>query len=416
MPTVSTPSIDALAGSGVRFSNTFCVAPQCSPSRATIYTGRYPHSNGVMGLAHAGFAWDLNPDERHLSNILRSKGWYCVLVGTQHETHDPQRMEYERIVMADVPSCVAVADDAARVISERAGAPEPLYLQVGFLEPHRPFDLFGTPPHDELGVTVPDYLVDEPSAREEFAAFQGAVRKVDGAVGRIIEALESAGARDETIVVFTTDHGIPFPRAKCSLYDPGLEVCLVLSAPGRGWNDGSTRPELLSNLDLLPTILELCGLEIPSNVQGRSFAALVHGREYTERTEIFAEMTYHDYYDPRRCVRTADHKLILNFSNAPFFMDPSQSWRPGTTAKHPPGRGFHELVELYDLREDALEFSNVADDPTLAGVRAELLGRLRDWMITTGDPLLDGIPPSPMHLDAVAELAAERPSHATTSP
>lgn len=403
--TVASPHIDALAASGVRFADVFCVAPQCSPSRSTIYTGRYPHSNGVMGLAHAGFAWEYHPGERHLSNLLGAAGWTCVLVGVQHETRDPERMEYERIVMADVPSCVAVAEDAARVIAGHASE-RPLYLQVGFLEPHRPFDLFGIEPDDSLGITVPDYLVDEPGAREEFAGFQGAVRKLDRAVARIVEALEDAGFRDDTLIVFTTDHGIPFPRAKCSLYDPGLEVCLVLSWPGAGWPAGSVRTELISNLDLAPTILDLCRVDAPADVQGRSFAGLLAGQPYEPRAEVFAELTYHDYFDPRRCIRTRDHKLIVNFSNAPFFMDPSQSWRPKTTPRHPPLPAFHDLVELYDLRADPLEFDNLAGRPELAPVQAELTARLREQMAATGDPLLDGIPPSPMHRSAIAVLQA----------
>src|SRR5205085_1510747 len=111
---------------------------------------------------------------------------------------------------------------------------------------------------------------------------------------------------------------------------------------------------MISNVDYLPTILEACGVAVPSHVQGRSFAPLLDGEPYEPRAEIFAEMTYHDFYDPRRCIRTATHKLIVNFSNAKFFMDPSQSWRPKTITKHPedPANAFHPQTELYDLVAD----------------------------------------------------------------
>lgn len=406
--TVNSPNLDRLAREGVRFSSSFCVAPSCSPSRATIYTGRYPHSNGVMGLCHSNFAWDLHPTERHLAGILAEAGYRTVLIGVQHETRRPEDMGWQEILGG--LDAGEVAEDAVRWLCNTGTREQPFYAQIGFFEPHRLFHTFGPDPDDSLGVTVPPWLVDEPSARAEFAGYQGAIRKMDAAVGRVLAALDNLGLDGNTLVIFTTDHGMPFPRAKCSLYDPGISVALIMRWPSRGWAGGKVFTEMVSNVDYLPTILEAVGVPIPKNVQGRSFAPLLDAREYAPRTEIFAEMTYHDYFDPRRCIRTPTHKLIANFSTAYFFMDPSQTWRPATITAHPeePAWAYHPHIELYDLQADPLEFNNLAESPEHADLRDELASRLLAWMEDTHDPLLHGPPASPHHLATIEKLRSAR--------
>jgi arylsulfatase A-like enzyme len=163
---------------------------------------------------------------------------------------------------------------------------------------------------------------------------------------------------------------------------------------------------MVPHIDILPTLLETCGVAVPAVVQGRSFAPLLNGTGYTPRDHFFAEMTYHDYYDPMRCIRTETHKLIVYFCYNVGFMDPSQSWRPKTITKVPPepANSRHALVELYDLEADPLEHHNLANDAAHAATRDDLLRRLYAWMVETNDPLLQGIPPSPMHLRALETL------------
>jgi arylsulfatase A-like enzyme len=198
---------------------------------------------------------------------------------------------------------------------------------------------------------------------------------------------------------------MPYPRAKCSLYEAGLATALFMRWPRGGWTAGRVAPELISNVDILPTLLELAGAPCPANVQGQSFLQLLAGGA-GGRAELFGEMTYHDYCDPRRSLRTARHKLIANFTTAPGFMDPSQQWRPKTLTVHPrePAFDYHPPVELYDLAKDPLERRNLAAAPEHAAVRAHLLRRLHEWMRETEDPLLNGIPTPPMHLWAMNAL------------
>lgn len=423
-PTVRSPHLDAFAEQGVRFANSYCTAPQCSPSRASIFTGRYPHNNGVMGLCHANFAWDLHPDERHLAQILKdadrkgaSAGYATEAVGIIHETRSgPARCGYENHE-GKAHASAAVNAAIERLDHLTHNEDRPFFLSVGTIEPHRlrtegEEDYIGFltrefGPDTALGVHVPGYLRDTEGTRAELAELQGSIHYLDAQFGRLMAAVRELGLEDDTLVIFTTDHGYAMPRAKCSLYDPGLAVAFMLRLPSRkGWHGGLVKDEMISNVDYLPTLLELLGIPIPGNVQGRSFAPLLDGAPFEPRTEIFGEISHHDYYDPRRCIRTATHKLIVNFSSAPFFMDPSQSWRPRSDTVVPENNAlaYHEAVELYDLREDPWESNDLAEDAAHAPLRKQLLARLHRHLRETGDPILEGAITPPLHRKALRIL------------
>lgn len=421
--TVSTPNYDLFAAEGLRFVRAYCTQPGCSPARASLFTGRYPHCNGVMGLTHGEFAWDLHPGERHLAQVLREAGYATAAVGVIHETSSgSERCGYESF---DKPSRVAGAVNAAIArLKKMQQSGKPFFLCVGTVEPHRlpypqpvaptglPGDsLFPGPhlkPDDSLGVDVPPWLHDTPGTRSELAGLQGAVRHVDEQLGRLLAAVKELGLYDNTLVVVTTDHGIAMPRAKCSVYEPGVLVALMMRFPGRpGWSGGAAREELVSTMDVFPTILDFVGLPIPANVQGRSLAPLLDGKAFEPRRELFTELTYHDYYDPRRAIRTETHKLIVNFTTAPAFMDPSQTWRPLSEPVTPPNHAmaYHPPVELFDLKNDPWEQKDLANDPKLAEVKRDLLRSLHEHMVATGDPILQGAVTSPHHLKAAALLS-----------
>jgi len=408
--TVASPHLDRFASEGVLFANSFCTAPQCSPSRASLFTGRYPHNNGVMGLCHAEFAWDLNAGELHLAQMLNDAGYTTEAVGVIHETRSgAQRCGYK-----SHSGKSKVSEMATEVIGrlERLARDKdrPFFLYGGCIEPHRrrskgETDYMGflSPefaPDETLGVEIPGFLRDTAGTRAELAELQGAVRHVDTHVGRVFRALADLGLEHNTLAVFTTDHGYAMPRAKCSLYDPGIAVALLLRLPSRrGWHGGVAKREMVSNMDVLPTLLELTGCAVPGTVQGRSFAALLDGGDYAPREEVFAEISHHDYYDPRRCVRTGRHKLIVNFSSAPFFMDPSQSWRPRSDTVVPENHAlaYHACLELYDLEKDPWELKNLAEAPGYQQTRQDLLARLRDHLVRTNDPILEGAITPPLH-------------------
>jgi N-sulfoglucosamine sulfohydrolase len=421
VPTVRTPNFDRLAANGVRFEQAYCTAPQCSCSRAAMFTGRYPHATGVLGLTHGTFAWDMDAGERLIGQVLQEIGYATVLLGIHHETRQgPAEHVAARCGMDEVlPPATAevLVDQAIQRIDRFSSDAQPFYIQIGFHEPHRikasnePETVMGfigdeIEPDDELGIHVPPYLLDDDGTRTELAELQGAIHAADLQIGRLLEHLDQSGLTTSTLVIATTDHGIAMPRAKCTLYDPGIEAALIMRLPARGWSDGRTIRELVSNVDLFPTMVELAGLPVDAHVHGRSLRPLLDGDPYVPHKHVFSELTYHDYYDPRRAIRTATHKLIVNFSAAPSLMNPTQSWQPRSRPATPanPATDFHAPIELYDLTTDPDEQTNLATDESQASVRDDLLTRLHDWMQDTSDPLLDGPVRSPSHDRAIEML------------
>lgn len=405
--TVNSPALDALAATGVKLDLAFCTAPQCSPSRASLHAGRYPHAAGVLGLAHPPFDWRLPPQERHLAHLLKERGYATALVGMQHLIAHGRAEElgYERVLpVAPAPEA---AEAAVALLRELAGD-RPFYLEVGFEEPHRPYDFGGARPDDSLGIEVPSYLPDGPEARQDLAAFQGAIRAMDAGVGRVLGGLRELGLEDDTWIIFTADHGAALPRAKGTLYDPGIEVALLMRRPAGGVNGGRSFGELISNVDVVPTLLDGLGLPPPDNLHGRSFWPLLRDAPYRPRAEVFAEKTFHTAYEPMRGVRTATHKYIVNLEvgtavdvpadvrESPVY--PLLIQKLGRVRDH---------VELYDLTTDPWERTNIAGQPEQAEVEADLRRRLLDWMHETQDPLLHGPVASPYYREALRRLRSE---------
>ena len=410
---VETPNLDGLAADGVRFENHFCTAPQCSPSRASMMTGTYPHENGVMGLAHMG--WELDSDWMTLPKHLREAGYSTHLLGFQHEVPDnPERLGYET-AHTETERALELVDVVDAFLDDREDD-RPFFVSLGIEEPHRPFrreylddEVYEASDPDD--VEPFPYLPDHPGVREDIAALQALTTEtLDTAFGEIRDLIREAGIAEETLVVFTTDHGLAMPRAKGTCYDAGLETALLMHQPGR-IEGGDTRDELVSNVDLLPTLLDLVGLEPPAGVTGRSFAPLLRDEPYVERDRVFGEMTWHDRYNPMRAIRTRRFKYVRNFSVLP------RVFVPLDVVPTPSGRAVHEefhaedrpAEELYDLEADPHEQHNLASDrafyepesagsgpdPEYVDVLEALRGRLERWMERTDDPLLDGPVPYP---------------------
>ena len=398
---VSTSTIDSLAKEGILFNNAFATSPGCSPSRAALATGRYPHNTGVLGLAHAHFGWQLDKNIPHIAKYLSNNGYKTMLFGLQHVTYQEKSLGFNSIFPER--SADEVIKNIRKKINEKLSN-KPFYAEINFFEPHRPFDFGGVKPFKSKGVFIPKYIPTNQHSKIEFAAMQGAIKKMDESILQIIKILKKKNLYENTVIIFTSDHGIPFPRAKGTLYDSGIETSLILHYPKLKLKNKKIN-ELISNIDILPTLLDLAKVKKSKKIQGKSFYKLLYNKKYIENKYIFAEKTYHEGFDPIRCVRNKDYKLIINFDSDRTIRVPSDIMNGGTYQSMI-GKliNVRERYELYNIKKDKYERKNLANNKKYKKVRQKLIKEIMLWMKSTKDPLLFKQIKSPFFLDTIKEL------------
>jgi arylsulfatase A-like enzyme len=386
-PGVSSPRMDQLAAEGILFTRAHATAPLCSPSRGSLFTGRYPQSNGLVGLAHHG--WEYRAGVRTLAHILSEYGWYTALFGMQHETSYPVRLGFEEFDVSN-SYCEYVVDRATQWLADPPR--QPFLLTTGFFETHRPYPRDRYEPADADAVTVPDYLPATPEIRQDLAEFYGSIAVADAAVGQILDKLEQTGLDRTTWVVFTTDHGPALPRAKSTLYDAGTGIAMILRPPTAAGQQPKVYNELFSGVDLVPTLLDILAVDLPAEVDGMSHARNLLNNARSDkpvRTEVYTAKTYHDSFDPIRAIRTKEYSYIENYASRPL-LD-----LPWDIAESAPGRVLAPLVhwprperELYDLLEDPTESHNLLGPEVTDNadaIASDLALLLDDWRQKTND-------------------------------
>lgn len=402
---LSTPNLDQIADKGVKFTNYFCTAPQCSPSRGSIMTSKFPHQNGLMGLVNRG--WTLPEEQKTLPMYLKQNGYTTHLIGLHHVSRNPLTLGYDTItdrffskkgIEIDVLyNCKLVEEESFKFFDTHKNDDIPFYLSIGVEEVHRPFKIWADPVEQD-SVKVPPFLPDNEMIRKELAEYYGAINRVDITIGRIINKLQETGLKENTLFIFTTDHGSPFPRAKCTLYDPGIKTILIMYQPESSlFSGGKVIESLLSNVDYLPTLLDHIGAKIPEDIEGKSILPILKDEKEEIRTQIFAEKTFHELYDPIRGIRTHKYKYIRNFEKLetlyqiplPMLMAPSGKFIKNSYEKP------RMDEELYDLEKDPNERINLIENPKYKDIALTLKSKLLDWMKTTQDPILKGkiLPP-----------------------
>jgi arylsulfatase A-like enzyme len=386
-PDVASPRLDQLAAEGILLTRAHATAPLCSPSRGSLFTGRYPQSNGLLGLAHHG--WEYRADVRTLPHILSEAGWYTALFGMQHETSYPARLGFDEFDVSN-SYCEYVVEHATKWLDNPPQ--QPFLLTAGFFETHRPYPHDRYEPADRSTVEVPDYLPDTDAVRQDLADFYGSITVADTAVGQLLDTLASTGLDRTTWVVFVTDHGPALPRAKSTLYDAGTGIALIIRPPLDSAGSPRVYDDLFSGVDLLPTLLDLLGVDVPADVDGLSHAAQLHispSRSEPARSEVYTTKTYHDSFDPIRSVRTKEYSYIENYALRPLLDLP---WDIADSA---PGLAVAPLAqdprpqrELYDLTEDPGELHNLlGPDATdkAESVANEMALLLHEWRQKTND-------------------------------
>ncbi len=387
---VPTPNIQRLAEEGILFRQTFCAAPTCSPSRASLLTGQWPHSNGMLGLAHRGFT--LNDYHQHLVHTLRSAGYTSTLIGVQHVAKDATMIGYDQ-VLETRGDAEYVVPQASRFLDDAPATP--FFVSIGFGETHRVFHSAG-PTEDARYTLPPAPLPDTPEVRQDMADYKASARILDQGIGAVLDALDRNGLAENTLVINTTDHGLAFPGMKCGLTDRGIGVLLIMRGPA-GFIGGRVIDAMISQIDIYPTICDILGIEAPAWLQGRSIMPLVREEAAQINDEVFAEVTYHAAYDPQRAVRTQRWKYIRRFDGRERHVLPNVDDSPSKDLwlAHDWQNRPMPQEQLYDLLFDPHEMANLAMDPAYAETLAEMRGRLDGWMQRTGDLLLHGPVPLP---------------------
>ena len=411
-PHVKTPHIDRLAAGGVRFANAALTISSCSPSRASLLTGKYPHETDAEQLH-----WPLPAFNETFSERLKAAGYFTAAVGKWH-LGDAVKDRFDLVVEAGSGGFVLPTgpDGAPREMTAGANpsgcadwAPvlknrprdRPFCLWLAALDPHRDYRPGTIPePHDGSDAVVPPFLPDVPAVRGDLAMYLDEVSRLDTYVGRVLDELDRQGVAGNTLVLFMSDNGRPFPRCKTTLYDSGIKTPLIARLPGAA-PAGATCDRLVSSVDVSATILDLCEAGPLGDGRGVSFLPLLKNPAGpATRTHAFAERNWHDYDASQRAVRTTRWKYIRNLDAAVPNTPPADAVRSPTFAAMKRLRAAGKLTpaqaaifaapkpaeELYDLGADPYELHNLAADPTHASTLTDLRATLDAWRAETADP------------------------------
>lgn len=427
---IRTPNIDALAQTGLRFAQAYCTTASCSPSRAVILTGLQNHASGQYGLAHAANNFHVRPRIKTLPALLREAGYRTARYGRAVHVRPFEQFAFDvsvpapreeltladRLYGRDIVRCV---DDTEAFIT--ADEKRPFFLMVATCDAHRfatRFDgLAGQPNtfandqtyagvnetrYDPAEVRVPAYLTDNAETRAELAQYYQSVSRVDQGIGRMMELLRRTGRWNDTIILFTSDHGPPFPGGKTTAYEPGLRVPLIIRDPTQD-QAGTASDALVSLVDLTPTILDYAGVATDGlGLHGRSLRPLTREPQPAGWDEVYASHTFHEVtmYYPMRVVRERRFKLIWNLAHGldfPVAQDlwEASSWQSVLTAPLGEQRLGARTVEaylrrprfeLYDLQADPNEITNLAEDPAHREILTRLQRKLQAFQAATEDP------------------------------
>lgn len=414
---IKTPAIDALASKGIRFTHAFATTASCSPSRSVLYTGLQTHTSGQYGLAHPPHSFRTNDKVNSVFTYARESGVRVGVIGKKHvEPASIYPTDFEPKVGARNVSRMA---ELAKEFLSQTGD-KPFLLVVGFVDPHRDFD--NTKPHpgieeakyDPAHVIVPPHLPDLPEVRADLAEYYQSISRMDQGVAKVLHALDASGRANDTMVIFTSDNGMPFAGAKTNVYEPAIRLPFIVQLPDEDKPSSNSKKSdaMISFVDVTPTILDWLG-SLPEDkgkrpaFHGRSILPLLRGEEEGSKADdwnkVYCSHTFHEVtmYYPMRVVRTQKYKLIRNLAHELSFPLASDLYRSPTwqavldqklekVGQRSVQDYLHRpAVELYDLSSDPNELVNLADDPKYAAIRKELDSDLMAYRTRTQDPWLE---------------------------
>jgi N-sulfoglucosamine sulfohydrolase len=436
-PIVRMPNIDRLANGGLIFDHAYTSASSCAPARAAMFTGRNFWELGPAANLHGMLCREFIV----FPEILREHGYQYGYTGKGYgpatrlegvQTFDPAgggSVNFPRFTNEEMPfpgmnpmigHNFNYSGAFEKFLSERDES-KPFVFYTGFIEPHLPYhngsgEAMGL---DPTKVQVPPYMVDNEWTRRFFLDYYFEIKYADQHIGSMIESLEKRGLLENTLILWTSDNGMPAPRCKGTCYDWGVRMPFVAYWQGT-LHPGRRVTDFISLVDIGPTILELAGIEIPQEMTGRSFVQTLKaesdGRVDHSRDHVFFGKERHnpDEFFPMRAIRTDDFLYIHNFNpdvprrwtyskppqviarDHPTFEKYASDYpaqylirardKPEVSRLFDLAYGPQPSEELYDVKNDEFQLNNLADDPRYAAVKAELKAKLFAYLTKTGDP------------------------------
>ncbi|WP_460637624.1 sulfatase family protein [Larkinella harenae] len=428
-PVVKTPHIDQLAAEGTRFTHAFCTTASCSPSRSVLLTGLHNHANGMYGLEHREHHFSSFDTVRSLPVLLERAGYQTARIGKFHVAPE-QTYHFQKIIQAGGTnnpasigrSPVEMADLCYPLFSD--ASEKPFFLYFATDDPHRSnavaadgspvfksdqANRFGNRPggypqvHDifyqPFQVRVPPYLPDTRATRMELAQYYESVSRLDQGVERLVALLKETGQYDNTVIVYLSDNGAPFPGSKTTLYEPGMRLPLIVKLP-KPQKPGFVQDAMVSWVDITPTLLDFAGaLSDTMYGQGRSFKSMIEQEKTAGWDAVYGSHTLHEVtiYYPMRVLRERRYKLIFNLAHAlsfPMALDlyHSFTWQDVRRVNRKlygkrtvDAYLYRPRFELYDLQTDPDEVNNLANDPRYQKELKRMQEKLKRFQQQTKD-------------------------------
>lgn len=394
-PDALTPRIDSFAREGMLFQRCYQAVAMCAPTRSNLMTGLYPVKSG----AYPNHAF-VREGTSSIVQYLEPRQYRSALLGKKHIgpesvfpfeylSHSRDELDFDRL---------------EHFLSEVAGSKDPFLLFISSHQPHLPYTKGDPSLFDPDEIVLPPDFVDTPETREEYAKYLAEIQYLDGEFGRSLDLLKNYGLDDNTIVIFTSEHGHSFPFAKWTCYNSGLQSALIVRWPDH-ITPHTTTDALVEYVDIVPTLMDIAGLKPPRHIEGKSFLKVLEGRTQNHKKYVYGLQTtrginHGSEHFGIRVVSDGRYRYILNLTPETKFqnniiLDESKnrlfrSWQELA----PVDDHAREMVrrylyrpseELYDLASDPFEMVNLIDVPGKKSIRKRLRRKLFKWMNSQGD-------------------------------
>jgi N-sulfoglucosamine sulfohydrolase len=414
---VKTPGFDRMAKEGLLFQNVYCAVPQCSPNRASILTGRYLWQNYEAGTHASLFPANLKvftdyfiEEGYHLGST--GKPWAPGLIDKTN------RLKNKNLIgkYYNAENQSEYWKEFQKFLKEREND-EPFFFWFGTYDPHRPYkEGSGLAAGKRLkDVDVPPYLPDTDIVRSDFLDYAVMIERFDSNLVKMIAILEDMGELDNTLIIVTSDNGMPYPRAKGNAYDAGVRVPMAIRW-GNKIPAGYVIDDLISHIDFAPTLLSAANLPVYPEIEGKSFMDVLLNPDSKKR-EAFRESLFYgreratsarpnNFGYPVRTIRTQEYELVWNmkpdrfpvgdrFHEAEAAADVMKEIMglkdsPQTLKMYEDALGIRPEFELHDMKADPHGLTNLANDPVYREVFDSLLTSLKEQLVKNEDPRLHG--------------------------